>query len=238
MEGNGTNDEEKLASLGRMQRLFNRGHLEENRYVAYLKGIGCEVWTHDEKGNQFRMSAIGGHYGGSIDCVIKLPPRYEIPDPVLGEFKTNYTKTFDELLDKGVAVCKPQHFIQMSSYGNEYKLKYGIYFNTNKNDDDMHIEVIELNHGMAETFKSKAERIIRSQDPPPRYSETPTDRKCVYCDFKKVCHQGAKPEVNCRSCKFSNPIPGGEWFCNSHNAQIPREAVPLACPNYVSLING
>lgn len=238
MLGAGFNDEERHNNLGRMQRLFNRGHREEERYVEYLKGIGCEVWTHDKDGNQFRMSAVGGHYGGSLDGIVRFPARYKIEEPLLVEFKTVGTgKGFNDLAEKSLAIAKPQHFSQMSTYGNEYKLRYGCYFNTNKNDDDIYVEVVKLNWGMAEQFKAKAERIIRSQEPPPRISESPTTFACKYCDFVKVCHHAALPERNCRSCQFARPVPGAEWFCNAHNAQIPRIVIPLACPSYKAIVN-
>ena len=37
---------------GRMQRLFNRGHREEERYIEWLKGIGFQVWTDDLDNNR------------------------------------------------------------------------------------------------------------------------------------------------------------------------------------------
>lgn len=236
--GDGRNDEERTNNLGRKQRLFNRGHREEDRYKEYLLGIGAQVWTEDENGEQFRMKAVNGHYGGSLDGVCKLPERYGIDEPLLLEFKTNGTgKGFSDLGDLGLAVAKPQHFIQMSSYGNEYKLRYGAYFNTNKNDDDLYVEVVKLNWQMAEQFKAKAERIILTDEPPPRLAENPTYFKCQYCAFKGVCHERKPPERNCRSCKFARPAPGGEWFCNAHNGTIPRDFVPQGCPSYQALVN-
>lgn len=232
-------DADAHANMGRKLRLFNRGHREEDRYVEYLKGIGAQVWTHDEAGNQFRMKAVNGHFGGSLDGVCRLPERYGIDEPLLLEFKTNLTgKSFTDLLELKVAVSKPQHFTQMSCYGNEYKLRYGLYLNTNKNDDDMHVEVVKLNWLQAEQFKAKAEHIILTDQPPPRLAENPTYFKCQYCSMKAVCHEKKAPERNCRSCKFARPAPDGEWFCNAHNGQIPREYVPQGCPQYKAIVNG
>lgn len=239
MKGSGNNDEERHNNLGRMQRLFNRGHREEDRYVEYLKGIGAQVWTHDENGKQFRMSAVNGHYGGSLDGVCILPERYGIGEPLLLEFKTNGTgKGFTDLGDLGVAVAKPQHFTQMSAYGYEYKLRYALYMNTCKNDDDLHIDVVKLNWNQAEQFKAKAERIIISDEPPPRLAENPTYHKCAYCDMKPVCHDRKLPDRNCRSCKFAEPRSQGEWGCRQYGQVIPRDFVPKACPQYAPLVNG
>lgn len=234
--GHGSNDQEQTANLGRMQRLFNRGHLEEERVVKYLRGIGCEVWTHQEDGSQYRMSAVNGHFGGSIDGVFRFPARYNILAPVLWENKTNSTgPNFNKLIEDGVAVSKQQHFIQMSCYGKEYQLEYGAYFNTNKNDDNIHVEIVRLNWNIAEQMKVKAERIITSQVPPPKLSEQPTDRRCVYCDFKQTCHFKAPVERNCRSCVFAVPTIGGEWHCNTHGGTIPRDFVPKGCDSYKAI---
>ena len=35
---------------GRMQRLFNRGHREEARFIEWLRGIGFEVWDTNANG--------------------------------------------------------------------------------------------------------------------------------------------------------------------------------------------
>jgi len=238
-EFKGENDEEKHGNAGRMQRLWNRGHREEDRYVEFLKGIGATVWTLDpQTGKQFRMSALHGHYGGSMDGALLLPPLYNITQPLLTEFKTNNTgKSFGDLIEGGVNASKAQHYTQMSCYGEEYKLEYAAYFNTNKNDDDMYIEVVKLDFNLAVQMKAKAERIITSQLPPPKLSENPTYYKCVYCPAKLVCHQNKKPEVNCRACIHAHPVENAEWYCSLYKAVIPREIVLTGCPQYFQLVN-
>ena len=68
---------------GRILRLFNRGHLEEARFVAMLKCIGCEVWYEKPDGGQFKISRHSGHYGSAVDCFLRGIP--EMPDtPMLG----------------------------------------------------------------------------------------------------------------------------------------------------------
>ena len=51
---------------GRILRLFNRGHLEEARFISLLLMIGCTVYQQDEKGNQFRISGAG--------AILAVPP--------------------------------------------------------------------------------------------------------------------------------------------------------------------
>ena len=59
---------------GRMLRLFESGQLAEPRLIANLRAIGVEVSDRDEKGGQWRFSAVGGHVGGSMDgAALGLP---------------------------------------------------------------------------------------------------------------------------------------------------------------------
>ena len=231
-------------TTGRQQRLFNRGHREEARFVEWLEGIGFKVWFENrdeapnEKGEypQYRISDVMGHFGGSLDGIAVLPERYGIAEPVLLEFKTNGTGAgFNKLADDGMPIAKPEHFAQTSTYGKKYNFRYCVYLNINKNDDSLHIEVVKLNHNLGEQMIMKAEQIIMSQTAPARLSDNPTFHKCGYCHMKEVCHKGAVVEVNCRSCAFARPVENAEWFCEVHNGNIPKDFIAKACPSYKSI---
>ena len=231
-------------TTGRQQRLFNRGHREEARFIEWLEGIGFKVWFENrdeapnEKGEypQYRISDVMGHFGGSLDGIAILPERYGIAEPVLLEFKTNGTGAgFNKLADDGMPIAKPEHFAQTSTYGKKYNFRYCVYLNINKNDDSLHIEVVKLNHNLGEQMIMKAEQIIMSQTAPARLSDNPTFHKCGYCHMKEVCHKGAVVEVNCRSCAFARPVENAEWFCEVHNGNIPKDFIAKACPSYKAI---
>ena len=231
-------------TTGRQQRLFNRGHREEARFIEWLEGIGFKVWFENrdegpnEKGEfpQYRISDVMGHFGGSLDGIAVLPERYGIAEPVLLEFKTNGTGAgFNKLANDGMPIAKPEHFAQTSTYGKKYNFRYCVYLNINKNDDSLHIEVVKLNHSLGEQMIMKAEQIIMSQTAPARLSDNPTFHKCGYCHMKEVCHKGAVVEVNCRSCAFARPDENAEWFCEVHNGNIPKDFIPKACPSYKAI---
>ena len=231
-------------TTGRQQRLFNRGHREEARFIEWLEGIGFKVWFENrdeapnEKGEypQYRISDVMGHFGGSLDGIAVLPERYGIAEPVLLEFKTNGTGAgFNKLADDGMPIAKPEHFAQTSTYGKKYNFRYCVYLNINKNDDSLHIEVVKLNHNLGEQMIMKAEQIIMSQTAPARLSDNPTFHKCGYCHMKEVCHKGAVVEVNCRSCAFARPVENAEWFCEVHNGNIPKDFIAKACPLYKAI---
>lgn len=247
MTYSGATPEEQKRNHARMQRLFNRGHREEFRFVEFLKGTGWEVYEYDtskpmkENGEypQFRVSGFGGHFGGSLDGIGIPPERYGLGrTPFLLEFKTNGTGAgFQKLGKDGMQLAKPQHFAQMSTYGSDenYRFEWGLYQNICKNDDDLHIEIVKLDWKLGDQMRTRAERIIRSQTPPPRLSDNPTFWKCKGCDFFKQCHENGPLEKNCRSCKHAQPVDGGEWKCNLVSDIIPRDFVPQGCSEWASV---
>lgn len=217
---------------GRMQRLFNRGHREEARWIEWLRGIGFQVWDTDVDGNQTRISGVEKHYGGSLDGVGIAPPglqKLAAVGPFLIEYKTYSAKTFAKLLKEGVRKAKPNHWVQMCTYGRYYKFRYAMYCAICKDDDDIHIEIVELDWAVADENYRKAEEVILAVRPPVRYSELPSHFKCKYCDFNDVCFKGAAYEKNCRSCEFATPVKEGQWYCGVNQGVIPKEIIPVGC---------
>jgi hypothetical protein len=219
---------------GRIRRLFERGKKEEKDFIKILKGIGFQVWELDPTTDkQFKISGYKKHYGGSLDATGLMP---WFPDlPVLFEFKTHNTKSFCELVSKGLLFSKPQHYAQMCAYGKHYEMKYGLYLAINKNDDDIYPELVELNYNYADSLEKKAEDIINSQQPPPRISNNPNYFECKYCDFVDVCHHRVIVSLNCRSCRYAQATDNAEWFCNLYEQLIPSEYIKNGCSNHVSI---
>lgn len=225
---------------GRMQRLFNRGHREEDRFIEYIRGIGGEVWPHDPNtGKQFRVSRVNGHFGGSLDGIVRLPLRYNCGTFLaLGEFKTKGAgkdgkgAKFDELKEKGIMLTNPQHYDQMSTYGWNYNLELSVYFAVNKNDERLHVELVPLNFKRAAEVEGKAEYIIASQVPPPKIAQVPTFTKCKYCNYKGICHFNEVPDKNCRSCQYAIPVADGQWFCSGWQRILTPEVIRAGCDQW------
>lgn len=219
---------------GRMLRLFNRGHREEERFLEWLRGTGWTVWeTNPETGKQFRISGVDGHYGGSCDGV-GVHPEY---GTFVLEFKTKGTGSgFNKLCSDGVQKQHPEHFAQMSTYGWKLGITQGLYLSINKNDDSIHCEIVELDFALAKRMEGRADLVIHAKEPPKRISSSPTFYQCKYCDFAEPCHMGAKPETNCRSCRNSEPVENAEWRCNLHGSTIPKDFLPVGCDQWESII--
>lgn len=230
---------------GRMLRLFQRGHHEEARFTEYLEGIGASVveFQPDADGNankgeqQYRIKAVMGHFGGALDGQLMLPERYGVPFGMLSEYKTKGTgRGFVQLREKGVKLMAPQHYAQMSMYGRAYGYKYALYMCVNKNDDDLHVEVVELDWTLGEELERKAFDVITAQIPPAKIAETPAYKTCKMCHFSDICFRDAPIEKNCRSCKNANAVDGGNWHCSVFNDVIPQDYIKQGCDKHTPIV--
>lgn len=274
---------------GRMQRLLNRGHFEEARFVQYLEGIGCTVHQFDkvllwhaesdclyygsnsdlvdplvsdvdgilefetkakelgiwlDKGKrQLRISACKGHFGGSLDAEIELPTRYGIVGRLLCEMKTQglgkqgaKVSNFDKLVKDGVKLYKPVHWAQQCIYGFKRGLEYSLYMAVSKNNDELHLEAIKLDHFLGASLERKAEMIIFAESAPAGVSMSPAFFECQWCDAKGVCYGSEQPLINCRSCKLCRPIEDAAWYCEKWNNIVPKDFIKQGCPEWISII--
>lgn len=216
---------------GRMLRLFNRGHLEEPRMIAALKLIGIQVWDKTAEGKQFRANFCSGHFGGSLDAILKGVP--EMPDvAMLGEFKTHNEKSFSKLKTDGVHFVKWEHMVQMIMYMGAYGLTHALYVAVNKNTDELYAEIIAFDKITYDRYFKRGMDILAATEPPPRIHENPSWYKCKMCDFHGICHGKGKITVSCRTCKKASPMDGGGWHCGHDGSVRDPEAQKLACPHY------
>lgn len=232
---------------GRMLRLFDRGQREEERFAEWLRMAGAEVWTHDETQPrkpdgtfpQYRISGWGGHFGGSLDGVGRGIPDLPPGTPFLCEFKTHNDKSFKVLVEDGLCASKPEHFAQCQTYMFRMGLPWALYLGINKNDDSIFPELIQANPTEGERLFNRAGEIINSETPPPRIATSPRmiAYACRFCTFKDICHGGADPEHNCRTCQFSRLGDGGKWFCGVFNAELSKDAQHAGCQSW-KLKNG
>ena len=203
----------KSSFNGRMLRLFETGQLAESRFVEELRWIGCEVTEGPEQGKQWRVSELGGHFGGSMDgAVVGLPSDPETWHCV--EFKTHGEKSFKDLISKGVKDSKPQHYAQMQIYMSLTGMTKALYMAVNKNTDELHTEIIDADPETAQALLKTAEKVIFSEEAPMGISSDPSYYLCKWCDFSDLCHGTEAPIPTCRSCAHVTPERNGKWSCS------------------------
>ena len=217
---------------GRMLRLFARGKLEEATIAADLRAAGIEFHDVDPStGHQFEFSDFGGHMGGSMDgCGQGFP---EAPSAWhVCEFKTHNDKSFAALENEGVKASKPEHYDQMQLYMGWSGMDRAMYLAVNKNTDEIYTERIEFDRKHFERLRQKAQSIIFSNDPPAKLNDSPAFYKCKMCQFHDVCHEGAIPDKNCRTCRHAVALEDGTWGCKALQKILSVEDQEAGCDKH------
>jgi len=211
----GRKGERTVDAHGRMTRLWNRGHLEEGRFIALLLTGGIAVYQQGADGKQYKVSDLGGHFGGSCDGVVMGIPDLPPGVPALGEFKTHSEKSFEELVEKGLRLAKPAHYAQMMVYMQRMGLVCGFYLAVNKNTDELYAEIVQYDREVDDEMLARAKRIVFGDKMPPRLRmASPGFYVCKYmCDFTDVCFSTVKPDRSCRTCQHWFPMPDGTSQC-------------------------
>jgi CRISPR/Cas system-associated exonuclease Cas4 (RecB family) len=217
---------------GRMLRLFERGQLEEERFVALLKNAGATVYEVDpQSGKQWRIVDVDGHFGGSCDGVAVNVPQLPAGMACVLEMKTHNSKSFTKLKKDGVAKAKPEHVVQLQTYMLKLEIEVGLYLAVNKDNDELYAEFVALDRSIGERAIRRAQSIIYSEQGPPRISNSPGWFECKFCTFTDICFRKEVPEVNCRTCCHATPGPEGAWTCARGNPQAGDKQ--QGCPEHL-----
>lgn len=220
---------------GRMLRLFSTGQREESRLVEELRGIGATVWDRDpDTGDQFRVSACNGHFGGSLDGVGKGLP--EAPkSPCVLEFKTHNDKSFNDLCSKKVQGAKPQHYDQMTVYMGLMEIDRAMYMGVNKNNDDVYCEWVHFDKDHFAVLMDRAQHLIEQTASPEPLSRDPSYYICKMCSFHKHCHGGLAAEMNCRTCCHSSPVENAAWHCQLDDTKLTDKDQREGCMDHLMI---
>lgn len=220
---------------GRMLRLFNRGHLEEARFIALLLMIGCQIFQQDENGKQYRISDAGGHLGGSGDGIGLGLPDLQPDVPFVTEFKTASDKKFGEMAKNGVQIANLVYYVQMQLYMGKMGIANALFMMVNKNTDEIHAEIVPFNRSVYELHLQRGIETVFLETPPEKISNSPGWFECKFCDHYNVCHKNAAPEITCRSCAYVKVEPNGTWTCKIAQSDAPRtpEEQYKGCEQYI-----
>lgn len=210
---------------GRMYRLFNRGQREEEVFVQDLKMIGCDVKDRDANGNQFSVTALGGHFAGHLDAIACGIPEAPKTWHVV-EMKTHNEQSFKKLCKEGVEKAKPMHYAQMQVYMGLSNATRALYIAVNKNTDELYTERVHFNKNHFDLLMAKAKRIIDTCTPD-KCATRPDDYRCKMCPAKSLCWAERTtiidPYLNCdcRKCCHATANTesyGKSWSCRLGNA--------------------
>lgn len=220
---------------GRVLRLFQRGHVEEDLLASEIRSAGMTLaQVDDQTGKQFSFSDVGGHVGGSMDGalhgMVEAPKRWHV-----FECKTHNDKSFKLLKKDGVKASKPEHEAQMQLYMRWSGMERAAYFALNKNDSEVYIERVKYDHVAAVNLVEKAHEIVTAPEPPVGISEKPTYYLCKWCDHAPTCHGDALPPATCRSCAHTTPELDGDtrWSCAYRHRDLSLADQRTGCVDHV-----
>lgn len=200
-------------------RIYQRGYVEEPRIVAQLLVAGLDVDTVTQR----RFSSSFGQFGGAADGFISCLP--ETNRPALLEMKSASDKSFNWVASRGVEKGKHDHYQQMQQYMGAFNIHETLYVITNKNDEDIHAEVVTFNPEVYEADKARVERILVTNVMPEGVDD------CRWCDHAPYCHGNKPLHVSCRTCQHGEVVEG-KWLCQLRKIELRLTDQKQACVNY------
>lgn len=196
----------------RMIRLFNRGHLEEARFHAMLRAIGCNTYF-DTNGRQYGYK--DGMFAGSIDGLATNVS--DCPNElVMLEFKTMNDSRFKQFVStdmlnfKGYEnQCKVNMYC-MSKFQSDVLKELNpnnptiwntLFMAVNKNTDEVHAVIIHRDDDWVEkNLDKRINAVLDNNVVPAGIYDKPTYFECKCCSFKGYCYEHKELPHNCRTC--------------------------------------
>jgi len=215
---------------GRILRLFQTGHIEEDRMLSELRAIGCEVVDYVD-GKQIKVYALGGHVRGKLDAEATGIPTAPKTIHVV-ECKSHNQKSFVPLLKKGVKAAKEVHYVQIQMYMHRRHRTRGLYMAVNKNTDELYTERVYHDPEYCEKVLDRVATVIFNPNAPAKLHDSMESKgayDCKFCDSRSVCQQGAFARINCRTCLHSSPCQTGGWECEKFSKKLTIDAQKKGC---------
>lgn len=197
----------------RVQRLFERGDLEEQRVIDDLRAVGMIVT--DCLDEQVELVDETGHIKGHPDGKVELVP-VAPKTPHLLEIKTMKDSLFKKYIKEGLKKSHPVYHGQVHTYMGERKLTRCLLIVTNKDTEERHYERIKYDKSVHDEAMHIGLEVLMSEFPPPKIGNA-TWHECKYCDCRNICHKGAPIKRTCRSCKYVSINMEGKWACTKHD---------------------
>lgn len=216
---------------------FEDGHRTEDLIINRLKLVdGLDIVASLPDGGQIRVVDFNGHYSGHLDGTItglfqapKAPHILEIKcvgDKKFAEFKKAINDAGEK---KALRIWNPVYYAQAQAYMHYMGYNRHYIIVATAGGRDWVSARTEYDAPYSIQLRAKAQRIIDSQEPLDRISNSPTWFECKWCVFKGICHEEESPERNCRTCLHSTPIENGQWHCDRYGKILTPEEQRAGC---------
>ena len=212
----------------RVQRIFDRGDLEETRVIKDLQKAGVVVgYCLDD---QIELVDQTGHIRGHPDGVADNVPTAPKTTHLL-EVKTMKDSLFKNYVKKGLEVAYPAYWGQIHTYMGKLDLKRCLFIATNKDTEERKYERFKYDKTVHDDCMSIGMGVLTAEIPPKRIGES-TWYDCKMCDCRGICHKGEPIKKTCRSCKHVNIEMEGKWSCELYGHWLSSDDQMKACDDY------
>lgn len=176
---------------GRILRIFERGHVNEECMVGWLQDAGFDLRTHKADGEQFGFSVADGRLQGHIDGVFVGGPE-GFAYPALWENKCLGAKSWRDLEKNRLAISKPVYAAQVALYQAYLELHEHPAIFTAVNADTMEIytELVPFDAALAQRMSDRAVKVITATEAGellPRAFADQTHFECRMCAWQDRC---------------------------------------------------
>jgi len=220
---------------GRVQAIFDTGHLLEARTLDDLGRAGLEVWAVDAKiGKQFEWLDETGHFVCKPDGVVKGLP-WDPKTPHSLEIKSHNLKNFGAIAkEQSLAKANQGHYVQCQSGMWLSGLGKCLYVARCKNDERYYFETVVRNDKAIAWIADRVGSLYRTEVTPAGISADASAFLCTAyggCDQRGPC-LGGQPLKNCRTCQKCEPGPEGSWLCGLWEKSLTWDEQRAACEEY------
>jgi hypothetical protein len=200
----------------------------EDRLLDDLANIGVTFGHYQKK-----VTLAGGFLRGRTDAtatgLVEAPKTEHVV-----ECKSLKAEKFRAVVKHGVAKAIPEHHAQLQLYMHALSLTRGAYWCVNKDTDERHLERVHYDPVFCMQTEARIERIANLAEPPARLHDDPNAKAafaCLYCPSLSICHEGAFPRVNCRTCIYGTVNPES-LTCEKNKTQRDYKAQQTGCEEH------
>lgn len=202
---------------------FEDGHRAEDLIIARLRLVpGLEIYDRAEDGGQLGAKLLGGHYSGHYDFMVRglvqAPKAWHVGEVKCSAKIAELEKHNGLLGEKSALYAWNQvYWAQAQMYMDcEGVDRHWLVATTPGGREWISVRT-DYDPVAAMKLKAKAERIIFSDEAPPR-AGGPASFVCKWCHFAPICHESAIPERECRNCLNAEVLCEGGWRCAAGKA--------------------
>ena len=195
------------------------GHNGEVTIVERLQRVeGLTLHPTDDKGNQFAVVDLDGHFRGHMDGAMQVDGEWSVFEAkVCNETKfKKLLKLRDADEDNALKSWDEVYYAQAQVYMHLTGLRQHYTVVATPGVRDWTSVWTKYNKDAAEGLLEKARYIIEATEPPDRVRNDPTYYICKWCDFSDICHGDKIPEASCKTCIHSRPVEDAKWECTRH----------------------